>query len=183
MNTLGLDVSTTYVGVALLKNDGTILNLDHIDFKKCITLWDKADKVRGYLEGKREQHPEWQQVSALYVEDAAKKFAKGKTSADTIATLLRFNGLCSYLARSVLGIDPVFIAPTSARKLCGLKMIPKQKCGKSHKEQTYDLLMASDLKHITWPLKLRSVNVVDWSYDIVDAYCVCKAGLKMNKLK
>lgn len=181
MNTLGLDVSTTYVGVALLSEKGEILTLNHIDFKGCNNLWTKADKVRGYLAGKMSDDPEWQKIGALYIEDAAKKFTKGKTSADTIATLLRFNGLCSYLARDALGIDPEYIAPGSARKLCGLKMKSKKAAAKSHKEQTFDAIMATDLKHITWPTKQRSTNLVDWCYDIVDAYVICKAGLRLNK--
>jgi hypothetical protein len=90
-----------------------------------------------------------------------------------------FNGLVSYFVRETWKIDPEHIMPARARKLIGLKMQQKKTCGLSHKEQTFDAIMASDLSHHTWPTK-RSGKPKDWAYDIVDAYVIAKAGVVLN---
>ena len=221
---LGLDISTTYTGVALLEmycdhcdgegwlwrrelpdtsdwdgsaddtrytcpycdrdsvhfEMGTLnqLELVHIDFKKCNTVWDKADRVATWFDQKLASGAKgWKNIEGIYIEDPAKKFSQGQSSASTIVTLARFNGLVSYIARNKFKLDPIYLAPGAARKACGLKMQQKKKCGKTHKQQTFDAMMATDLAHITWPLKMRSTNIVDWAYDIVDAYVIAKAGL------
>ncbi len=178
---LGLDVSTSCVGVAVLNNDPMGINidiLDHLVFPpKVKTLWEKAEILELYLTEVYKAHS----IDQIYIEDAAKKFTKGLSSATTIAVCMRFNGMATYITYSLFKLHPEYIAPASARKGCGLKMQQKKKCGKSHKEQTFDAMMASDLKHLTWPTKQRSTNIVDWAYDTVDAYVVAKAGLLMNK--
>lgn len=176
---LGLDVSTSCTGVAVLdRATGTIALLDHITFKGKATLFEKGAIVEDYLASLKLNYPD---ITTVYIEDAAKKFASGQSSASVIATLMRFNGICSYIAYSTLGLMPEYVAPSAARKLCGLKMQQSKKCGKSHKVQTFDAMMASDLAHITWPLKLRSINIVDYAYDTVDAYVVAKAGLLIEQ--
>jgi len=172
---LGLDVSTSCVGVTLLsRNTGAIVLLDHIGFKGSKTLYEKGTVVEGYLVNLKLKYPE---IESVYIEDAAKKFASGRSSATVISTLMRFNGICSYIAYTRLQLLPEYVAPSAARKLCGLKMQQTKKCGRSHKQQTFDTMMATDLSHVTWPLKMRSTNIVDYAYDTVDAYVVAKAGL------
>lgn len=183
MTILGLDISTSITGIALLEpSDDEIPNivlLDHIHFKKCNTIWEKVDRVKDYFENASQNH-KWTNIEAIYAEDALKKFSVGKSSASTIATTGRFNGLVSYVARNQFELDPVYISSGAARKACGLKMQQKKKCGGlTHKEQTFKAMMESDLSHITWPNKLRSKNIVDYAYDIVDAYVISKAGLNI----
>lgn len=178
---LGLDVSTSCVGVAVVDQaeDGTItpVLLDHVTFpSKVKTLWEKAEILRDHLNSIRRTY---HVISRVIIEDAAKKFTTGRSSASTIAVCMRFNGMATYVSYITFGIDPEYIPPTSARKLCGLKMQQKKKCGKSHKEQTAEYIMANDLKGKTWPLK-RTGKVVDWSYDVIDAYVIAKAGLILS---
>ncbi len=175
MIVLGLDISTTYTGVSVIDKELNIKLLEHIDFKKCNTVWEKADRVKTYFEDLQ-----FDNIERIFVEDPAKKFSMGASSAGTIVTLARFNGLVSYLARARWNIDPEYLAPSQARKLCGLKMQQKKVCNKSHKEQTFDAMMATDLKHIVWPNKKNSKNIVDWAYDRVDAYVISKAGVLLN---
>jgi hypothetical protein len=172
---LGLDVSTSFVGVAVLDMaTGLEVKLDHIDLRKGQSLFEKGAWVEDYLSDLRNAHPD---IAEVYIEDAAKKFASGRSSASVIATLMRFNGICSYIAYTVFSFAPKYVAPSAARKLCGLKMQQSKKCGKTHKQQTFDAIMGSDLSHITWPTKRApSVNIVDYAYDTVDAYVVAKAG-------
>lgn len=174
MRALGLDVSTSCVGVCVLEWNGTdfkILELDHIEFKKCKTLWEKADHLRIQLSQLSDKF----NVEHVFVEDAALRFSAGLSSARTIATLLRFNGLASYFARETFGHDAEYLTPNNARKLIGIKTQQVKKCGKSHKQQAFDHLAVTDLKNIDWPLK-KSGKRVDWAYDATDAYVIAKAG-------
>ena len=176
---LGLDVSTSCVGVAVVDDhagDGSIrpVLLDHVSFpSKVKSLWEKAEILRDHLNTIRRTYV----IDRVVIEDAAKKFTSGRSSASTIAVCMRFNGMATYVSYITFGFDPEYIPPTTARKLCGLKMQQKKKCGKSHKHQTFDQIMASDLKGRIWPTKQRSTNIVDWAYDTVDAYVIAKAGL------
>ena len=177
MTALGLDISTSYTGVAILEPGNLIpkiISLDYIHFKKCKTVWEKADRAATYIDAIPYK------IDEIYIEDLAKKFSAGMSSAGTIVTLARFNGLLSYMARNKFGVDPEYIAPGQARKLCGLKMQQKKKCGLSHKEQTFQAMMSSDLSHLTWPTKMRSTSIVDYAYDMVDAYVIAKAGITLN---
>lgn len=181
---LGLDISTSCIGVTILdtgfheEDINQIVSLDHIKFKK-LTLFEKSDQFRSYLEGISEEN----KIDHIYIEDAAKKFQSGRSSASVIATLMRFNGIASYIAWDVLKQPINYVAPSHARKLIGLKMMPTKKCGRTHKQQTFDAIMNSDLSHITWPNKRRSTNIVDYAYDIVDSYVIAKAGrlIEQNK--
>lgn len=179
MYILGLDVSTTYVGVCVLDGSSQIVKtsphivlLDHIDFKKCNDLWEKADKVKVWFKNLSIKTG----LSGIFIEDALQKFSSGASSMQTIGTLIRFNALVSFIVREQTSITPEFIGSGAARKLCGLKMQQKKKCGLSHKEQTFNAMMSTDLSHIVWPKKLRGDKIVDWAYDQVDSYVIAKAG-------
>lgn len=186
---LGLDVSTSCVGVCVVdahvepdKKGSNVVLLTHIDFKGCETLWDKADVVGKFLASISVDvqlmrvtagHPF---VQAVCVEEPLMGFRTGMSSAATITTLMKFNGIVSYLARQVFSIDPEYISASHARKQCGVKVQRVSKCGKSGKEQVFEHMCANDLQHVQWPMKKRSANIVDWARDETDAYVIARAG-------
>jgi hypothetical protein len=175
---LGLDVSTSNTGVVFLDDSAQILTLDHIDFKGCETFWDKCDRLRERFQEFKQVHP---QIAAFYIEEPMKRFAAGFSSAEVISMLQRFNGIACFLARETWGVDPVYVNVASARKLAGIKVTTKAKSGgKDVKTQVFDHMAANDLKHVSWPLKMRSANIVDWAKDVTDAYVIAKAGTVLN---
>lgn len=175
---LALDVSTSIVGVTILR-DTEILLIDYIDFKKCNSIFDKTDVVSTYLDGVLGgEH----KIQIVAVEEPLMSFSMGMSSAKTITTLFRFNGMVSLLTHQKFKMEPIYISASHARKVCGIKVQQKKKCGLSHKQQTFNHMMANDLKHIVWPTKKqtkKNVNppVVEWAYDCVDSYVIAKAGL------
>ena len=181
MKVIGFDISTAITGLAIIEGDSrscSIIKLDHIDFKKCKTLWQKADKVYETLMLNKET-PEFQNIEKIAVEDAMLRFTPGKSSMQTISTLLRFNGLVSYMLYNIFEIEPQFISVGTARKTCGLRMQQKKNAGGlSHKEQCFKLMMERDLKDVKWPLK-KNGDAVDWSRDVVDAFVIAKAGISL----
>jgi hypothetical protein len=176
---LGLDVSTSVTGVCVvdpdLQPDGTgshIAHLDRIEFKKCVTLWDKADRVKQDLLVLKAKFPS---ISGFALEEPLLGFSKGMSSAATITTLMRFNGIVSYIGREAFGLEPTYISAASARKLCGVKLQKTSVAGIPHKEQVFKHMCENDLKHVTWPLKKSGVPA-DTSRDMCDAYVIARAA-------
>jgi hypothetical protein len=148
-----------------------ILHLDRIDFKKCNTIWEKADKVAQELSSILKSYDGQYRVA---LEEPLMGFRAGMSSASTITTLMRFNGIVSYISREIFKVDPEYIAASSARKLCGIKMQKTSIAGMSGKEQVFKYMSEHDLKHVQWPTK-KSGESVDWSRDATDAYVIARA--------
>lgn len=187
---LGLDVSTSCTGICLIdiSDPRDILGnyildvLDRIEFKKCVTLWDKADHVASTLQAiKAKWCNDVSKIKIIAIEEPLMGFRPGMSSAATITTLMRFNGMVSYIARNTFNVEPTYINSAHARKLCGIKLQKRAVCGKDHKQQVFDHMSQNDLKHITWPTKARSIKIVDWAKDATDAYVIARASCLINK--
>lgn len=182
---LGLDVSTSFVGIAIIQDDfgmvpkEAIVLLDHLAFKGCVSLLDKTDRLRTYLLDLARRHPG---VTKIVIEDAAKRYASGRSSMKTIGALIRFNGLATYCAYDAFDVHPRYISAVKARSACGIKVRSVKKAGGlSQKQQVFQRLWETDLEHIQWPM-VPGGDVVPWAYDIADAYVVARserAGLSV----
>lgn len=183
---IGLDVSTACTGLAVLNpyveadDKGTnIIVLDRVEFKGCDTLWQKADVIEQELvklHAKMCSERGDEVRFFVFVEAALMGFRPGMSSAATISTLQKFNGITSYIARNVFDIDPEFIASVHARSVCGIKVQRTSKVGKSQKQQVFEHMQVHDLSHVKWPTK-KSGKPKDWAYDATDAYVIAKAGV------
>lgn len=173
---LGLDVSTSVTGICVLDVDKSgpeqILILDRIEFKSDKNFWQKTDRVRDrFLSLRQDFFANWK----VALEEPLLGFQKGMSSAATITTLMRFNGIVSYISRDVFGIDPIYISAAHARKVCGIKMQRTSVAGLNGKDQVFKYMSENDLCHVTWPQK-KNGNPVDWSKDATDAYVIAKAS-------
>ena len=176
---LGLDVSTSCTGVCFLDAEvqpddsgSHIVKLDYIDFKKCGTFFEKADRVKSELIRHITELKETPSVFSL--EEPLLGFSKGMSSASTITTLMRFNGIVSYIGRDIFKVDPTYISAASARKLCGIKLT-KRAIGGPQKEQVFKHMSENDLKHVEW-VKKKSGAPIDASRDMTDAYVIARAA-------
>lgn len=174
---LGLDVSTSCIGVCIIDdekqpddNGSHIILLDKLEFKDCKTFWDKCDEMTDYFKLIKSNC-----VHRVALEQPLMGFRTGMSSAQTITTLMRFNGIVSYVARDNFLCDPEYISAAHARKLCGIKLQKTAACG-SHKEQVFDHMSRYDLKHVSWPTK-KNGKTVDWSRDVTDAYVIARAAM------
>jgi len=177
---IGLDVSTSCTGICVVDGDiqpddkgSHILLLDKIEFKKCKTFWEKSDVIEAVLSDVLHR----QKISPviLALEEPLLGFQKGLSSASTITTLMRFNGIVSYIGRKIFRIDPTYISSAHARKLCGIKMQRTSIAGMSGKEQVFKYMSEHDLRHVDWPRK-KNGQPVDWSRDATDAYVIARAA-------
>lgn len=180
---IGLDVSTSCTGVCVLDDTGQIVIIEAVELSKLKTLWDKADAVALRLGAIAANHgPAVTRPDAKFrvaVEEPLLGFQKGMSSATTITTLMKFNGIVSYIARNTFNVEPQHISAAHARKLCGIKMQRTSIAGMSGKEQVFKHMSENDLKSIVWPTK-KNGNVVDWSRDATDAFVIAKACHTMN---
>ena len=181
---LGLDVSTSVVGICVLdtqkQSNDRILLLDHVVPKG--DLIDKSYDVRNKLISLKQQ---FSNFDAIVIEEPLMSFSKSMSSAATITTLMRFNGMCSLVVFDVFAVKPSYISASHGRKVCGIKMKRVAACGLSQKQQTFNYMIANDLKHVVWPTKKSKkipAPTVDWAYDECDAYVLTKAYCVENAL-
>ena len=90
---LGLDISTTIVGVALINDEGNLIVSNHWDISKQESLFEKAEMVGSLLWELKTEY----KIEKVFIETALKKFFPGKSRADTIIKLAKFNGIVSWL--------------------------------------------------------------------------------------
>jgi glycerol kinase len=117
---LGLDVSTSITGATIIDENGKVIYNEAWDLRKYKDFFEKAAVVKGKI---------WELddtflIKEIYIEQSLQSFRSGFSSAKTLSTLSRFNGVVSWLCYNILEIKPEYIAATSARKKCGIT-IPK----------------------------------------------------------
>ena len=148
MYILGLDISSSKIGIALLKDDKIVIS-ESIKFKSSMSLEERAIK----FEKRMREIDRNYVVFCTYIEQPAMMFRGGKTTAFTMATLQRFNGMCSYIARKVFDYDPILINPRTARSKLGIKTprgVPNRevkKCIIEHIEKRFGNQFKYNLTH------------------------------------
>lgn len=116
---LGLDISTSCTGICLIDENEQVIVLDAVKLTSTTlsNMWEKADK--GIEEIKKLVGDK--KIERIFVEANAKMFSTGFSSADTLLTLAKFNGLISYLSHKAYKAEVVDVNVTSARKAVGFK--------------------------------------------------------------
>jgi len=177
---LGIDISTSITGFAVV-GDNQLLHYSSIDLRKHKGVFNKAEIVREYLTDffenyqlDQEDSSRWGEskypIEAVYIEQPLHMFMKGKSSAKTLSSLMTFNGIVSWLIYEMFEIEPNYIAATSARKHCGIK-VPR---GEKSKEVVLQHLLENEKAfHIEYT---KHGNPKPESYDRADAIVVARAG-------
>lgn len=122
---LSLDVSTSITGYSILSFSGEIIKISHIDLKKFEDIFDKAEEVKRIFTQIKQEY----KIEKIFIESALALFTPGKSSAITMNTLTKFNGIVSFICYEVFMMKPNFIGATSARSRCGIK-VPRGKKAK-----------------------------------------------------
>ena len=137
---LGLDISTSITGATVLDEHGKVLMCEHWDTRnknKYEDLFAKAAQIR--LELLKIQH--YYKIKEIFIEQSLQSFRSGFSSAHTLSTLSRFNGIVSWLCFRGFKIKPEYISATSARKLCGIK-VPRG-------EKAKEIVEAQDILYVS----------------------------------
>jgi len=184
---LGLDISTSCTGWCVIQQNDpqsvSKVELGFIPLSKLSGSYAKAQRVLNELQDIKSNY----NIDVVYIEENLQTFKTGLSSAKTLASLARFNGIVSYLSEQVFEVAPQFLNVNSARKSVGIKLIKKRQGGKPTKEQVFDWA-TEDLYNLAmpqnWPMKTlkggprKGMTILDpRAYDMTDAYVIARAGL------
>ncbi len=163
---LGLDISTSITGATVINESGKVVYNEAWDLRKYKEFFQKAEIVKGKI---------WELedtflIKEVYIEQSLQSFRSGFSSAKTLSTLSRFNGVVSWLCYDILKITPEYIAATSARKKCGIT-VPKGTKAKQvvikHVVDNVPDVLIEYTKH---------GNPKPQCYDMADSWVIANAG-------
>jgi Holliday junction resolvasome RuvABC endonuclease subunit len=175
---LGLDVSTSSTGWAILDDSGNLVEMGSFNLAKHEDLFDKAHAVREGLLELRSKY----QVSKTSIEEPLQGFRRGMSSAHTLLTLARFNGIVSWLAYDVFNVKPIFFDSSTARRGLGIK-IDKARDTKDQIMEWVEVVTGKELpKRVAKVGKKKGMTLFAAGVnDAADAYVMARAAHLLNR--
>jgi len=170
---LGLDVSTSITGASVLNLKEEVLYCEawKLQNKRHFPdLFAKAEEVKNLLIQLNKEY----EIKEVYIESPL-WISRGKSSAKTILTLARFNGIVGWIVKDVIGITPEFITATQARSTVG---VGKRDKSVNIKQHILNFLLDNEPEfsyNIT-----KHGNPVPGTYDRADSLIIAKAGVKCH---
>jgi len=173
---LGLDVSTSITGWSLLSLETSEYKIGYLPLKNSSDIYSKANKLREFIRDDLTPY----NIKAVYVEEDLQRFKRGLSSARTLATLTRFNGVVCQICFEEIGLRPEHINVNVARKSAGIKYDRKDKT-LTTKEKVFEEV--KKLINHDWPVKVLKSGprqgqeiLHPGAYDAADAYVISVAG-------
>ncbi len=167
---LGLDISTSVVGIAIIDDNKNLLAYNAVKFKANTDLEARADFL---IQGIESLNKLWR-IKHVFVEQPFIAFSGGKTTAVTMSKLQRFNGMCCYGLYRLYGNSPTLIQANKARGLVGCKI----KRGEKAKPVVLEWVKNSYPSSFTYEMTSHG-NPRPATYDMADAIVVALAGLEL----
>ena len=172
---LGIDVSTSITGFAIVDKKGKIVLSEACDLRrdkdflsKCLTM---REKILGLCDRFCADMNE-DGIEHIYIEQPFTFFNSGGSSGKTMAALQRFNGVVSWMVYECFELEPEYLGATQARKLVGIK-VPR---GQKAKKVVMDHLLATEPD---FKIQYTSRgNPKPQEYDRADALVIARAGLQ-----
>ena len=177
---LGLDVSTSITGATLIDDNGNIVFNEAWDTRKFKDFFDKAEFIKERIKhvygnyGDHLNNVHSVGVRHIFIEQSLQSFRSGFSSAKTLSTLSRFNGIVSWLCYDHFRTKPEYIAATTARKLCGIK-VPR---GNKAKDVVLRHVVATEPSFILEHTKHG--NPKPDTFDRADSLIIAKAGFALT---
>jgi|TARA_R110000823_G_scaffold301294_1_gene422199 hypothetical protein len=169
---LGLDISTTMVGVAVInKETRSLVKSDGWDISKLETTFEKAEFIGAELYTLRAEYD----IQDLFIETALKRFMPGKSRADTIIKLAKFNGIVSWLCYECFDFPPTYINVNTARSLYGLSF-PRGTKGPQRKKMVIDAVIEKEKTSFKYEMARGGKNYKKGTDDKADAIVIARAG-------
>jgi len=170
---LGLDISTSVVGIAVFNDSYSLQELSYIKFKAGTNLFLKLKDFIDFFEKKYGT----MNFTHIYIEEPLKAF-KGKFSnADTIQKLTQMNAMISGYLFMKYSIQPLYFNVNTARSIVFPDLsIPKSHPNKKH--LIWEAVMKAEPK-ITWLYSPKTHALQDVNFDMCDAWVAGMAGILM----
>ena len=183
MKILGLDVSTSVTAYTLIDTDVSqkqkVIKYDGIHLEKEKSLYRKAELIRSSFRDILSEN----KIDKIYVEEPLQAFRRGLSSAKTLSTLARFNGIVCFLAEDIFSTEVELVNVLHARSKLGIKI--DRKSDASVKDQVWKWASnRKELSKIQWPMKTlksgprKGQTIKDKScFDIADSSVMALYGL------
>tara|TARA_R110002167_G_C12665082_1_gene650267 strand:+ start:989 stop:1555 length:567 start_codon:yes stop_codon:yes gene_type:complete len=180
---IGFDISTSITGVAVVA-EGELVYYDSIDLRKHKDVFEKTVVMKEKLLDLFEMYQLDNEhhigdsdfpLEHIYIEQSLHMFMGGKSSAKTLSTLTRFNGIVSWLIYELFEMKPKFIGASSARKQAGIKIPRGQKAKAVVLQHLLDNEPAFKIEYTAYG------NPKPESYDRADAIVVARAGYNLEQ--
>ncbi len=186
---IGLDISTKCIGVSLFNLEGVLLELSHISPRvkpepasKTEELIKKADLFADFIR-------KYEKLNIKYV--IIEEPLLRSNNANTIGTLLRFNGMLTKIAYDILGVTPEYVRTYDARKYAFPELMQPNDKGKIVLFGGYP--KDTDKKKVIWDKVNKMEPNIAWfldnkgilkkeNFDMADAYSVGISYLRMNSI-
>lgn len=164
---IGIDCSTTTIGITVLDEIGKLLCMTFVK-PTGKSFIEKAISAEIQLKEKLFSQFSFSKNDTVIIEQPSQMFKTGFSSAKVISTINRFNGIIHYIIYSNLKIIPIEIATISARKkVIGIGRFPT---GINAKEKVWEWVDKRMECH-DWPLK-KTGKLKDECFDMTDSYIV-----------
>lgn len=202
---LGLDVSTKTIGISLFKDLGNRGELKLLHHVSPIIKPKPTDKLQELFEKSRLFESEFLNkyanigIKRVIIEEPLLR----SNNVNTVATLLRFNGMISRAVYEIMGIVPEFISSYDARKFAFPELMEIRKFNKKGEPYTEKEISKKnpvlfggyswdiDKKVIVWEKIAELEPQITWLYtknktlkkenfDMTDSYCAVTGY--MNKI-
>ena len=169
---LGLDISTSVVGVAIVDPETKELVVsEHIDLTKIDSVFSKAELVGSELWQIGNNH----NIENLFVETALMRFIPGRSRADTIVKLAKFNGIVSWMCYDTFGLQPTYLNVNTARSLYGLSF-PRGTKGPKRKKMVIEAVIEKEKTAFKYEMARGGKNYKKGTDDRADAIVIARAG-------
>jgi len=179
--TLGLDISTTVIGIALFDEKDKLCKLEYVKFKPKTTLFERLDDFIAHIEELSEALVSGNGetlVRNISIEEPLKKF-KGKFSnADTIQKLTAMNAMISGYVYGKFGVEPRYYNVNTARKTVFPELIIPQSAP-NKKYLIWEKVVEQE-PQINWMYSKRTHKLMKENFDMSDAWIVGKCDI-INK--
>jgi len=181
--TLGLDISTTVIGIALFDKDDKLCNLEYIKFRPKTNLFQRLDDFIEHFEklssainlskGKNK-------LKHISIEEPLKAF-KGKFSnAETIQKLTTMNAFISSYVYKKFNIEPRYYNVQTARKTAFPNLtIPQSAPNKKY--LVWEKVVEKE-PQINWVYSKKTHKLRDENFDMSDAYVVGYADIVTRQI-
>ena len=124
---LGLDISTSVIGMAVMDYNHKLIHYRNLKMNSKDDLEIRCWQFKQELLEVFENYG----FDAVYVEQPAMMFGGGRTTAQTMSKLQRFNGMCCYAVYTQTFLVPELVHANSARKKMNIS-IPRNVKNKKH---------------------------------------------------
>jgi hypothetical protein len=159
---IGLDVSTSIVGIGIVQLDGKLGSLDYVNLKKEKSLFKKAIIVSDHLKQYKGI------ITEVAIEEPLIMFQPGFSRAQVLSRLSTFNGMIAIISFMVFEIEPTYYNVLHARKIA----LPNLKFPQGSDRKQLILDAVSEMNPgIVWPRKKSGKHAIQ-CYDMADGFVV-----------